>query len=89
MKSTELFESFCRMYYTEYNPTRSFKRLAKNLKEVQICCINTEIKTVLCFNGEVFPGTEDSNKLCHLTMERNVGVLYISPHNKHIDGVSF
>ena len=91
LKSDEFFEGICRMYYTEYNspPTRSFKRLAKKLKEVQIRCINTEIRTVLYFNGEMIPGTEDSNKLCHLTMEGNMVVLYISPHSKNIDGSRF
>ena len=91
LKSEELFEGLCRMYYTEYNsrPTTSFKRLANKLKEVQIHCINIEIKTVLCFNREVLPGTEDSNKLCHLTKENNTAVIYIAPHNRNIDGGKF
>ena len=91
LNSEELFEGFCRMYYTEYNcrPTRAFKRLAKKLRDVQIRCINTEIKTVLYFNDEVLPGTEDANKLCHLTKENNVAIIYISPHNKNIDGGQF
>ena len=88
LKSDELFEGLCRMYYTEHKcpPTRSFKLLAKKLKQVQICCINAEIKTVLWFNDEVIRGTEDSCKLCHLTTDKK---LYISPHNRHIDGSKF
>ena len=91
LKSDELFEGFCRIFYTEYNcpPTKSFKHLVKKLKEVKIHCINTEIKTVLYFNGEVLPNTEDSNKLCHLTKENKVAIIYISPHNKNIDGGKF
>ena len=91
LKSDELFEGLLRMYYTEYNspPKASFKHLANKLKKVQICCINTEIKTVLCFNRAVLPGTEDSNKLCHLTKENNIAIIYIAPHNKNIDGGKF
>ena len=91
LNSEELLEGLYRMYYTEHNssPPKTFKHLAKKLKEVRICCINSEIKTVLYFNNEEVPGTEDSSKLCHLTKENHVAVIYISPHNKHIDGGKF
>ena len=91
LNSEELFEGLCHMYYTEHNstPPRAFKRLAKKLKEVKVRCINTEIKTVLYFNGEELPGTEDSNELCHLTKENNVPVIYISPHIRNVDGGKF
>ena len=91
LNSAELFEGLCRMYYTEHNnrPPGKFKRWAKKLKEVKVRCIRTEIKTVLYCNDKVLPGTEDSNKLCLLTRENNAAVIYISPHNKNIDGGKF
>ena len=88
LKSDELFHGFCRMHYTEYKcpPTESFKLLVQKLKQVKIQCINTEIKTVLCLNGQPIPETEDSSKFCHLSSDNKTTVLYIAPHCKALEG---
>ena len=86
LRSDELFNGLCRMYYTEYKcpPTRSFKTLAKRLKNVKIQCISTAIKTELCFKNQAIPGT-DSTKLCHLAIDKKAMVLYISPHCEEVE----
>ena len=87
LNSDEFFHGFCRMHYTEYKcpPTESFKLLVQKLKQVQICCVITDIKTVLCLNDQPIPATEDCSKFCHLSSDSKTTVLYIAPHSRALE----
>ena len=88
LKSDKLIEGFCRMYYTQYKraPPESFKQLVQNLKDVEVHCVQIELKSVLRLNGSTIPGTEDTTKLCHICRNSDgTSSLYISPHRKSVD----
>ena len=87
LKSDELFDGFCRMYYTEYKnpPTESFKLLVQKLKQVKVHCVVGELKSMLSINGQPIPATDDTSKLCHLCHDNDTTILYIAPHNKALE----
>ena len=86
LKSEELFHGLCRMYFTEYreHPTETYIQLVKRLKEVQVKCLHSDLKTVLHVDGKIIRDTEESGKFCHHCKEGSSMVLYITPHNKKL-----
>ena len=82
LSSNELLSGLCRVYWSENKtvPTQNFLNAAKILAHVEIKCIAHEpLKTVLCQNDRLIPGTEEK-AFCHMEMENGKHVLYISPH---------
>ena len=84
LKSEELFHGFCRIYFTDYgqHPTKSYIQLVKQLRDVKVKCIDSDLKTVLHVDGKIIEGTVELDKFCHLCRERSAMILYIAPHHK-------
>ena len=82
LQSAELVDGLCRIYHHDYNvaPPDSFVDSASKLRDIDVVCIATELKTVLCEKGRPIPGTEDTNLLCRVVVKNGRNVLYIAPH---------
>ena len=83
LQSDEVLNGLCRVYYNEHNsvPSEEFQTAARSLRSVQIRCIQTQLRTVLCEHGKPVSGTEDF-LFCHLVNESEQHVIYIAPHFK-------